>query len=157
MQTANTAPHVNRTICIRFCQENYEAVVDDPVLFRRHVDQNFKQYPELFPENMGMGYQLKDQRETVKLKETIRRISVSGFSIVLRDRIGGDAIPPYRSPNTLTDDRRIGVIIRSTTIAASITNTEKKPKWTSGSRPDSMSTPNPSASPNDVDTTGLIS
>ncbi len=79
-----TASHVNRTICISFCQDNYETVIEDPILFRKHINETLQQHPELFPENIEAGYRLKDQRESAKLKVTIRRITVAGVNYSVR-------------------------------------------------------------------------
>jgi len=54
------------------------------------------------------------------------------------------------------DDRRIGVISKSTTSAHSIVNTARNPKWKSGCISDNIIAPNPDARPCDVATIGRI-
>ncbi len=58
----------NRTICIHFCQETYETMVNDASQFRSHIDEAIQKHPELFPDDIQSGYELKDNRLSVKLK-----------------------------------------------------------------------------------------
>ena len=65
----------NRTICVSFCQDQYETIIEDARSFRKHLDQQITLYPELFPkEVVEQGYQMKDIRSSKKLGVKIRRI-----------------------------------------------------------------------------------
>jgi hypothetical protein len=55
-------------------EEAYTQAVHDPGAFRRLLDEGFRASPELFPPNFAQGYELKDDRMSVKQKLPIRRI-----------------------------------------------------------------------------------
>jgi hypothetical protein len=55
-------------------EDAYTRAVDDPIAFRRLLDEGFRTMPELFPPNVARGYELKDGRMTVKQGLPIRRI-----------------------------------------------------------------------------------
>ncbi len=84
MVNAGFTPSANRTICIFFSQDTYETVVNNAPQYRNHLNEAIQNHPELFPDQIGSGYELKDRRESVKLKITIRRILVSGVSYSVR-------------------------------------------------------------------------
>ena len=65
----------HRTICLPIEEEDYLRIIHDPAAFRRTIDDCFRQTPELFPVNFALGYELKDDRMSVK-----RRHSQSGRS-----------------------------------------------------------------------------
>lgn len=69
-----------RRICIGISPDEYDKVVDDPVLVRSFIDNAFDSHPELFPEEIDRGYELKDSRVSIKLNIRIRRILVAGNS-----------------------------------------------------------------------------
>jgi hypothetical protein len=74
----------HRTICLPIAEEAYLQAVNDPVAFRRWVDDSFLETPELFPADFAQGYQLKDARMSVKRGLPIRRILMkdkSAYSI----------------------------------------------------------------------------
>src|SRR3954447_14681682 len=56
----------HRTICLPIAEEAYRHVVNDPVAFRRWIDDCFREAPELFPADFARGYELKDGRMSVK-------------------------------------------------------------------------------------------
>jgi hypothetical protein len=81
----------HRTICLPISEETYRQIVDDPQLFRRTLDECFRQMPELFPTNFAEGYQLKDGRRSAKQNLRIRRI-------VLNDGIAYSVRPSFLMP-----------------------------------------------------------
>ncbi len=62
------------TICLPLRKDEYLQIVASPADFRRWIDQAFRDSPELFPEDFGLGYRLKDRRSSKRLGITIRRI-----------------------------------------------------------------------------------
>ena len=64
----------HRTICLPVSEETYTRAVHDPSAFRRLLDEGFRASPELFPLNFAQGYELKDDRMSVKQELPIRRI-----------------------------------------------------------------------------------
>ena len=62
------------TICLPLSQDDYLALIDSPGLFRRWLDQSFRDSPELFPEAFASGYTLKDARTSTKLGLRLRRL-----------------------------------------------------------------------------------
>jgi hypothetical protein len=63
-----------RTICLPVSEVAYAEAVHDPVAFRRWLDEGFRTMPELFPLDLAKGYELKDQRLSLKQGLPIRRI-----------------------------------------------------------------------------------
>jgi len=74
----------NRTICVPFCSQDYNKIVCNSVKFREALDARIEQFPELFPAEIGTGYEMKDNRESKKLSIPIRRIKVSKVSYTVR-------------------------------------------------------------------------
>ncbi len=64
----------HRTICLPVSEETYTQVVHDPSAFRRLLNEAYRISPELFPLNFAQGYELKDDRMSVKQELPIRRI-----------------------------------------------------------------------------------
>ena len=62
------------TICLPVDQELYTQIIDSPERFRDWIDEAYLQSPELFPEPVAAGYELKDARVSKKLGITLRRI-----------------------------------------------------------------------------------
>ena len=62
------------TICLPIRKDHYLGLIDDPVAFRRWLDQSFRDCPELFPAGFAQGYLLKDVRTSAKLGLPLRRI-----------------------------------------------------------------------------------
>ena len=85
MNTAsNTAPRLNRTICMHFCQAQYYIIIQHPIQFRMIVDMAIKEYPELFPAKISSGYKMKDIRFSKKMKLKTRRIGIADVSYTIR-------------------------------------------------------------------------
>ena len=63
-----------RTICISISEDIYSEVIKDSQKFRKALEGQIVQHPELFPPNIEQGFQLKDTRHSVKLDLPIRRI-----------------------------------------------------------------------------------
>jgi hypothetical protein len=52
-------------------------ILDDKAKFREWLAENYRQHPELFPEEMEQGYRLNGKRTHQKLKLAVRRIRFS--------------------------------------------------------------------------------
>jgi hypothetical protein len=65
-----------KTICIPRSQEQYERIVDDPVLFRDLLDQQIEAAPEPFPPEIHRGYRMKDLYTSRKTGWRLRRIDL---------------------------------------------------------------------------------
>src|SRR5512135_1177368 len=63
----------HRTICLPIAEEAYRQIVNDPVEFRRTIDDCFRRMPELFPRDFE-GFQLMGHRVSAKQGVTIRRL-----------------------------------------------------------------------------------
>ncbi|BBO81023.1 hypothetical protein DSCO28_15890 [Desulfosarcina ovata subsp. sediminis] len=57
---STSANRNNRTICLPFSQDNYECNILNPKDFRLCLDQRIELFPELFPDEIANGYQMKD-------------------------------------------------------------------------------------------------
>ena len=79
-----SASRNNRTICLPFSQEDYNANVVEPANFRRCLDERIELFPELFPSEIAKGYLMKDIYLSIKQDIAIRRIKVSGTSYTIR-------------------------------------------------------------------------
>lgn len=74
----------NRTICLPFSQEDYIPNVDDPLDFRKCVDDRIELFPELFPPEIAKGYLMKDIYQSKKQSVPIRRIEIAGIPYTIR-------------------------------------------------------------------------
>src|SRR4051812_8488594 len=63
-----------KAICIPCPQQQYERIVDDPVLFRESLDRQTGATPELFPPEISRGYRMKDIYTSRKTGYRLRRI-----------------------------------------------------------------------------------
>ena len=63
----------HRTICLPIAEEAYRQIVNDPVEFRRTIEDCFRRMPELFPRDFE-GFQLMGHRVSAKQGVTIRRL-----------------------------------------------------------------------------------
>jgi hypothetical protein len=72
-------------------EDAYTQAVNDPAEFRRLLDEGFRTTPELFPPNFAKGYELKDERTSVKQGIPIRRI-------LLRDGAAYSVVPSFLMP-----------------------------------------------------------
>jgi hypothetical protein len=72
--TAARSSRGHRTLCLPIPERVYRQVVHDPGAFRRTLDDSFRRIPEVFPAGFARGYELKDDRASVKQGLPIRRI-----------------------------------------------------------------------------------
>lgn len=82
---------VSRTICLWADESEYNSIVSDPTAFRRWLDQQFREHPELFPQKFARGYNMRDSRVSQKLGVNIRRIE-------LRDGTAWSVRPSFVMP-----------------------------------------------------------
>jgi hypothetical protein len=66
----------SKTICIPCSPEQYERIVDDPMLFREFLDRQIEAAPELFPPEIRRGYRMKDSYTSRKAGWRLRRIDL---------------------------------------------------------------------------------
>lgn len=95
-----SAYHKNRTICLPISQEEYDAVVGDPIDFRKCIDARLTLYAELFPPEIADGYFSK------KLSIWIRRIKIAGVAYTVRPSFA----MPYMT--AIADDVEKGLFLR---------------------------------------------
>lgn len=74
----------NKTICLPFSQQDYNANVNDPINFRKCIDDRIKLFPELFPSEITNGYQMKDIYLSKKRSIMIRRIQIDDTAYTIR-------------------------------------------------------------------------
>jgi hypothetical protein len=89
--SATRSSRGHRTICLPVSEDAYKHAVNDPDRFRRLLDEQFRRTPELFPPNFARGYQLKDDRVSVKQELPLRRI-------LLRDGTAYSVRPSFLMP-----------------------------------------------------------
>ena len=98
---------INHTICLPICEEDYNEKVHFADQFRRFLDGNYEKFPELFPTNFSEGYQMKDQRISLKTGIIIRRIELrNGASYSVRPSF----LMPYMTGRT--NDIEKGLFLR---------------------------------------------
>ena len=78
--TVARSSRMHRTICLPISEDSYTIAVRDPAAFRRLLDEGFRAAPELFPPGFDRGYELKDDRMSVKRGTPIRRIRLRNGS-----------------------------------------------------------------------------
>lgn len=101
-------PHrESRTICLPVSEDEYRRIVDAPEQFRRWIENARAEMPELFPEKISDGFQLKDCRRSTKLGLKLRRIE-------LRDATSWSVRPSFVMPGmiALTDDVKHPLFLR---------------------------------------------
>jgi len=81
---SDTASRMNRTICMYFCQAEYETIVQKPQKFREEINKTREKHPELFPPEINSGFKMKEIRVSKKMNLKIRRIIISGISYSIR-------------------------------------------------------------------------
>ncbi|HMB06114.1 MAG TPA: hypothetical protein VKP69_20575 [Isosphaeraceae bacterium] len=89
--SATRSSRGHRTICLPVSEDAYSQAVRDPAKFRRWLDDCFRTTPELFPPNFARGYELKDDRTSVKQDLPIRRI-------LLKDNTAYSIRPSFLTP-----------------------------------------------------------
>ena len=82
----------HRTLCLPIAEDAYLHVVNDPVAFRRWIEDRFREAPELFPVNFAEGSELKDDRVSVKQGLPIRRI-------LTKDQTASSVRPSFLMPD----------------------------------------------------------
>ena len=65
----------NRTICLPFSQEIYDACIKNPIDFRLYIDKQIELFPELFPVGIDRGYLMKDIYHSKKQSIPISTLS----------------------------------------------------------------------------------
>ncbi len=76
-QIESAFPRGSKTICIPFEPEFYSELVKNEVGFRLYIEEQCALHPELFPAEMGPGFQLHDIRPaSKKLGIRLRRIKI---------------------------------------------------------------------------------
>jgi hypothetical protein len=88
--SATRASRGHRTICVPIAEDAYQQIVNDPIEFRRTIDDCFRRMPELFPRNF-QGYQLMGHRVSAKRGVTIRRV-------LLKDKTAYSIRPSFLMP-----------------------------------------------------------
>ena len=97
------------TICLNFgSRERYDECVSDASLYRRYVETQHLEHPELFPADMGGGFTLHSSRTSLKRGIVIRRIKLktSGDTFWIRPSL----VMPYMV--ALTDDMEKALFLR---------------------------------------------
>src|SRR3954462_8139728 len=90
--SATRSSRGHRTICLHVSEDAYAQAVDDPAKFRTLLDEAFRTTPERFPPNFARGYELKDDRVSVKQEIPSRRIR-------LRDDTADNIRPSFLMPS----------------------------------------------------------
>ena len=75
-----SATRSNRTICLPFSQEDYNENVDDPINFRKCIDDRIELFPALLPPEIAKGYMMKDIYYSKKQSVPNRRIESEDLS-----------------------------------------------------------------------------
>jgi hypothetical protein len=87
----------HKTICIPCSQQQYERIVDDPMLFREFLGRQIQATPELFPPEIHKGYRMKDIYTSRKTGWKLRRIDLrNGQSYLIHPSF----LMPYLSGRT---------------------------------------------------------
>jgi hypothetical protein len=86
-----------KTICLPCSPQEYEQVVDDPVLFRHFLDRHLQATPDLFPPEIRRGYRMKDLYTSRKTGCKLRRIELRNLQSFL---VRPSFLMPYLSGRT---------------------------------------------------------
>lgn len=103
---ATSTTRLNRTICLPFSQDGYNQNVQNPVSFRKCIDEYIALYPELFPPEIADGYLMKDSHFSEKQSIMIRRIEIAGIAFTIRPSF----VMPYMTG--LTDEIAKALFLR---------------------------------------------
>ena len=82
--TKTKSHNLNRKIIIPFCQDKYKENLNNPKKYRIELDKYIKLFPELFPQEINKGYELKDIYHSKKISIGTRRILIDGISYTIR-------------------------------------------------------------------------
>jgi len=96
----------NRTICLPFSQQVYNANINNASNFRKCIDERIELFPELFPADITKGYQMKDIYYSKKQSVAIRRIKIAGIPYIIRPSF----LMPYMTG--LTDEIEKALFLR---------------------------------------------
>jgi len=100
---AQSAHRSNRTICLPFSQEVYDANINNPSDFRVCINERIKLFPELFPPEITKGYRMKDIYLSKKQSVLIRRIAIEGIPYTIRPSF----LMPYLTGITEYDEKAL--------------------------------------------------
>jgi hypothetical protein len=87
----------HKTICIPCSQRDYERGVGDPEEFRKLLDRQIRETPELFPPEIERGYRMKDLYPSRKTGHKLRRIELRDHQCYL---VRPSFLMPYLSAYT---------------------------------------------------------
>jgi hypothetical protein len=93
IQTKKPTPRKNRTIVLPFDREKYMVSIEDAKNFRKMLDKFIEKHPELFPDGIRNGYELKEVRRPKKLNMPVRRIKVDAIPYTVRPSF----VTPYHT------------------------------------------------------------
>ena len=105
VDTKSTTRH-NRNICLPFSQDIYNENIEDPINFRKCINERIELFPELFPPEIATGYLMKDSYCSKKQLIMTRRIEIAGIPYTIRPSF----IMPYMTG--LTDDIEKALFLR---------------------------------------------
>ena len=100
----------NKTICLPFSQEVYNADIYNASNFRKCIDERIELFPELFPAEITKGYRMKDIYYSKKQSVAIRRIEIAGIPYTVRPSF----LMPYMTG--LTDEIEKALFLRKFTV-----------------------------------------
>jgi len=103
---AKSAHQNNRTICLPFSQQVYNAHINNASDFRKCIDERIELFPELFPPEITTGYRMKDIYYSRKQSVAIRRIKIAGIAY----RIRPSFLMPYLTG--ITDEVEKAIFMR---------------------------------------------
>ena len=96
----------NRTICLPFSQQVYNANINIALDFRKCIDERIELFPELFPPEITKGYRMKDIYYSKKQSVAIRRIEIAGIPYSIRPSF----LMPYMTG--ITDEVEKAIFMR---------------------------------------------
>jgi hypothetical protein len=103
---ARSTTRCNRNICLPFSQDVYNKNIEDPINFRKCINERIELFPELFPPEIYTGYQMKDSYCSKKQLIMTRRIEIAGIPYTIRPSF----IMPYMTG--LTDEIEKALFLR---------------------------------------------
>jgi hypothetical protein len=107
--SAGRLPRGCSTICLPLDKDLYPQLVASPARFREALGRCYRDTPELFPNDFGLGYTLKDSYVSRKLGLRLRRVAckATGRAFTVRPSFA----LPYMTG--LTDDVEKALFLRS--------------------------------------------
>ena len=102
-----------KRITLPITMEKYREIVGDCPAYRKWVDEMIVKYPELFPQAIGAGYTLHDERASVKSHKVVylnlnKSLKKSYYITAKQKRKQGRYDEPKRTNNHIgrTSDNR---------------------------------------------------